>query len=124
MLCGKDIPLLGHGDMCIYLRNVNRAVPQHLLYVADIDIRLQKTCRKSVPEHMRRDVQINCRKRSIFVNHPANGLVGQFPAVLIGKEMTAALNFRLKITLIPFQDLGDSITSNLYPALLGALPID
>ena len=83
MFRSKDIPLLGHGNVRIDFCNIDWAMPQHLLYISDIDIRLQKTCGKSVPEHVRCNVQINCRKRSVFVNHPAHSLIGQFPAILL-----------------------------------------
>ena len=80
MFCHKNIPLLGHGDMCVDFRNIYRTVSQHFLNVANVDVCFQQACGERVPEHMGRDVQVNGSKRSIFVNHSANGLVRQCPA--------------------------------------------
>ena len=56
MLRRQYIPLLRHRNMRIDLRNIDRAMPQHFLYISDIHIRLQKAGGESMAEHMRRDV--------------------------------------------------------------------
>ena len=56
MLGSQYIPLLRHRDMRIDLRDIDRTVPQHFLYIPDIHIRFQKAGSKSMAEHMRRDM--------------------------------------------------------------------
>lgn len=76
MLPRQNILLLRHRHMRINLRHVDGAVPQHLLNIADIHIRIQQTGRKGVAEHMRGDVLFDGGQRGIFVDHPAHGLIG------------------------------------------------
>ena len=76
MLSGEDRPLFGDCDMRIYFRDVDRAVAEHFLNVADIDICLQQTGRKGVAEHVRCDMHVNGSQRAVVVNHTTNGLVG------------------------------------------------
>ena len=113
MLRRQNIPLLLHRHMRINLRDINRTVPEHFLNVPDIDIRFQQTRGKSVAEHMGRDMQFNCGDRSIFVNHPPDGLVGQSAPGLIGEKMPAALYVICKRIFIFFQNPDDIIISNL-----------
>ena len=42
-------------------------MPKYLLDISDINVRFQKTCSESVPEHMRCDMHIYGSKRSIFM---------------------------------------------------------
>ena len=53
------ISLLPHRDMCINLRDGNRAVAEHFLNVADVYIGFQKAGGEGVAEHVRGDVQGN-----------------------------------------------------------------
>lgn len=53
MFCCQNIPLFGHCDMSINFCNINRAVPEHFLNIADIHIRFQQACGEGMPEHMR-----------------------------------------------------------------------
>ena len=75
MLRSENIPLLRHGNMCIDFRNINRTMPQYLLNIPDINISLQQACGKGMAEHMRSDMQVNCRKGRIPVDHSADSLI-------------------------------------------------
>ena len=96
----QDIPLLGHGNMGIDFRNVDGAVSKHLLDIADINISLQQTCGKGVPEHVWGDVQVDGGKNCVFVDNAAYRLVRQDFAILIGEEMATLHDFGLKITFV------------------------
>ena len=74
MLRSKNIPLLRHGDMRIDFRNINRAMPQYLLNISNIDISLQQTCGEGVAEHVWSDMQVDRREGRIPVNHSADSL--------------------------------------------------
>ena len=76
MFGSEYISLLRHGNMSIYLRDINGAMSQHLLNIANIYICLKETGSKGVTEHMRCNVQFNIRESGIFINHPANCLIG------------------------------------------------
>ncbi len=75
MLHSKNISLLGHSDMRIDFRNINRTMPQYLLNIPDINISLQQACDKGMAEYMRSDMQVNRRKGRISVDHSADGLI-------------------------------------------------
>lgn len=75
MLGYQYIPLLRHRNMCVDLRDIDRAMPQHFLYIPDIHICLQKAGSEGMAEHMRRDMQVNGRQSRIPINHPAHRLV-------------------------------------------------
>ena len=75
MLRHQNIPLLRHRHMRIDFRNINRTMPQHFLNIPDVHIRLQQTCGKSMPEHMRRDMLLDGGESGILIDHPADGLV-------------------------------------------------
>lgn len=93
VLCRENIPLFGHGDMRINFCDIDRAVPQDFLNVADVYVSFQKACGERVPEHMRRDMQVDSGQGGVAVYHPADSLVGQFIAVLVCKKMSTALDF-------------------------------
>lgn len=86
VLIPQYISLLPHCDMCINLCDVNRTVSEHFLNVADVYIGFQKAGGEGVAEHVRGDVQVNGGEGAVFVNHAANGLVGQGSAGLIHKK--------------------------------------
>lgn len=90
------ISLLPHRDMCINLCDVNRTVSEHFLNVADVDIGFQKAGGEGMAEHVRGDVQVNGGEGAVFVNHAANGLVGQGSAGLIHKKNVQRRIFRWK----------------------------
>ena len=64
-------------------------MPKHLLYVANIHVSLQQTGCKRMAEHMRRDMLLDGGRLAVFVNHPADALVGERFAGLVGEEMSA-----------------------------------
>ncbi len=59
MFCHKNVPLLGHGDMCVDFRNIYRTVSQHFLNVADVDICFQQACGERVPIQYNKDKSEN-----------------------------------------------------------------
>ena len=73
-LC-KNVPLFGHCHMSIDFRNVDGAVSQHFLNVADVHIGFQETGGKSMAEHVGSNMLVNRSKRSIFVDNSPDGLV-------------------------------------------------
>ena len=72
----QDRPLLCDSNVRIYFGDMDGAVAEHFLNVADIDICLQQTGRKGVAEHVRCDMHVNGSQRAVVVNHTTNGLVG------------------------------------------------
>ena len=60
----------------------------------------------------------------VFVYHPADGLVGEFSAVLVCEEVAAVLDFGVKIVFVFFEDVDDGVTSNLDFALFGAFSVN
>lgn len=124
MLRGKDVSLLRHSDMGIDFRNVDRAVSQHFLNIADIHIRLQKTCRKGMAEHMRRYVLVYGGKRGIFVDHPAHRLVRQRFPRLVHEKMIAGSYFRMKGGFVFGKNLEHGFGADLNAAFLAAFSID
>ena len=124
MLRNKDIPLFRHSHMRIYFSNINRTMPQHFLDIPDIDICFQKARGKGVPEHMWGDVLVYGGKGSIFINHPADRLVGKAGAVLVRKKMSAVFNFCFIIIFVLFQNTGYIIVSDLYFSFFGTFSIN
>lgn len=80
--------MFGHRDMGIDFRNVDGAVSQHFLNIADIDISFQQTCGKGVPEHMRSDMQVYRCKRGILVDNTAYGLIRQGKRLLLKQSFS------------------------------------
>lgn len=110
--------------MRIDLRHIDGAVPQHLLNIADIHIRVQKACRKGVAEHMRRDVLFNGCQRGIFVYHPAHRLIGEcFPGV-IDKKIAAGQPFVTKAIVVFFQNMNDGLAADLDAAFFASLSVN
>ena len=98
-LC-QDCPLLRDGNVRIYFGDVDGAVAEHFLNVADIDICLQQTGRKGVAEHVRCDMHVNGSQGAIVVDHTTNGLIGQRTPRWIDKEMIALLDLREKCMVV------------------------
>lgn len=124
MFRGEDIALFCHGDVCVDFRNVDGAVSEHLLNITDIYIRLQKTGGKSMPEHMRCDMQFDRSERAVFAYHSANRLIRQRTAGQIDKEMPAFLHFRKKFISISFQYVDHIIIPDLYPSFFRAFTVN
>ena len=124
MLRNKNIPLFRHSHMCIYFSNVYRTMSQHFLDIPDIDICLQKTRGEGMPEHMRGDVLVYGGKGSVFINHPADRLVGKAGTVLVCEKMSAAYNFCFIIIFVLLQNTGYVIVSNLYFSFFGTFSIN
>ena len=61
--------------MGVDFRDIDGAVAQHILYVADIHVGFQQAGGESMAEHMRGDGKINAGKGGIFFYHPADGLI-------------------------------------------------
>ena len=55
----EDVPLLGHGDMCVDFCNMYGTVPQHFLDVTDINVCFQKACGKGMPIQYNKDKSEN-----------------------------------------------------------------
>ena len=70
------------------------------------------------------DMQFDCGKGGIFVDHSADGLVCQCPAGHTDKKMTALLDFRKKMGFILIQEIDDIAVSDLYPPFFGAFSVD
>ena len=87
MLILQYIPLLCDGDVGVNLRDVDGAVTEHFLDVADVDVGLEKAGGECVAEHVRSDVEVDGGEGAVFVNHAAYGLVGEWGAGLIHKEV-------------------------------------
>ena len=117
VLISQYISLLPHRDMCINLCDVNRTVPEHFLNVADVDIGFQEAGGESVAEHVRGDVQVNGGEGAVFVNHAANGLVGQGSAGLIHKKMCRGGYFGGKAAAVFIENVDNVIGGKLYVAL-------
>ena len=62
--------------MRIDFSNVNGAVAKHFLNVADVYICFQQAGGEGVPEHMGRDMHLDCCQGTVSIYHSPNGLVG------------------------------------------------
>lgn len=100
--------MLRHCDMSVYFSDVNRAVAQHLLNIANIDICFQKACSKGMPKHVRGDMEFYSRNRGIFIYHPSNRLVRYRTIILIYKKA------------ITFLDLGEKSAFVIFHAYIGS----
>lgn len=72
----KDRPLFCDCDMCIYFRDVDRAVAEHFLNVADVHIGFQQAGGEGVTEHVRRDMDVDRSQSAVVVDRAADGLIG------------------------------------------------
>ena len=52
MFCGQDLTLLFRCHLSVYLRRLDRAVSEHSLYIANIDIFFKQQGSERVPKHM------------------------------------------------------------------------
>ena len=120
----ENIPLLGHGYVCIDFRNMNGTVPQHLLNIADIHVCFQQTCGKGMPEHVGCDMQLDGSERGVFVDHSADGLIRQGSARLRCEEMPAVFHLVQKSVLVILQSADDHLISDLDLSFLGTFSID
>ena len=87
MLILQYIPLFCRRDVGVNLCDVDGAVTEHFLDVADVDVGLEKAGGEGVAEHVRGDVEVDGGEGAVFVNHAADGLVGERGAGLIYKEV-------------------------------------
>ena len=124
VFCCQDIPLFGHCNMGIDFCNVDGAVSQHFLNIADINISFQQTGGKGVPEHMRSDMQVYCCKRGILGDDAAYGLIRQGVAILIREEMTTLFDFCLKIIFVSDQNIYHGVISNLYFSFFASFSVN
>ena len=76
MIFLKDVADFVCADVSVNLRGRNRAVPKQLLDVPDVDVLIHKSRCKSMPEHMRRNVQPCPCRFGIIVYHTSYGLLG------------------------------------------------
>ena len=76
MLSREDCPLFCDCDMRIYFRDVDRAVAEHFLNVADVHIGFQQAGCKGVAEHVRRDMDVDRCQSTVVVDRAADGLIG------------------------------------------------
>ena len=74
-------------------------------------------------EHVRGDVQVNGGEGAVFVNHAANGLVGQGSAGLIHKKMCRGGYFGGKAAAVFIENVDNVIGCKLYIALLVAFSV-
>lgn|GEM_PF-1505925 len=123
VLISQYISLLPHRDMCINLCDVNRAVSEHFLNVADVYIGFQKAGGEGMTEHVWGDVQVNGGEGAVFVNHAANGLVGQGSAGLIHKKMCRGGYFGGKAAAVFIENVDNVIGGKLYIALFVAFSV-
>ena len=98
MLRRQNILLFRHRNMRIDFRNIDRTMSKHLLNIPDIHIRLKQAGGKSMPEHMRGNMQINRSKRSIFLNHISYRLFGKTLIQPIDEKISAVLYLRTSTT--------------------------
>ena len=76
MFPGKDRPLFCDCDMCIYFRDVDRAMAEHFLNVADVHVGFQQAGGEGVAEHVRRDMDVDRSQSAVVVDRAADGLIG------------------------------------------------
>ena len=74
-------------------------------------------------EHVRGDVQVNGGEGAVFVNHAANGLVGQGSTGLIHKKMCRGGYFGGKAAAVFIENVDNVIGGKLYIALLVAFSV-
>ena len=96
---------------------------EHFLNVADVDIGFQKAGGEGVAEHVWGDVQVNGGEGAVFVNHAANGLVGQGSTGLIHKKMCRGGYFGGKAAAVFIENVDNVIGGKLYIALLVAFSV-
>ena len=77
-----------------------------------------------MPEHVWGDMHVYGGEGGVFVYHPADGLVGEFSAVLVCEEVAAVLDFGVKIVFVFFEDVGDGVASDLDFALFGTFSVN
>lgn len=99
MFSCQNTSLFSKRNVSINLGDVDRAVPQHFLNIADIYISFQQTCCKSMSEHMGGNVLSNCCNGSIFIYHSADSLICQGTATLVSKKVVAIGYLRIKSSL-------------------------
>ena len=87
MLIPKNIPLLCDGDVGVNLGDVDGAVTEHFLDVADVDVGCEEAGGEGMAEHVRGDMEVDGGEGAVFVNHAADGLGGERGAGLIHKEV-------------------------------------
>lgn len=87
MLILQYVPLLCDGDVGVNLGDVDGAVTEHFLDVADVDVGFEEAGGEGMAEHVRSDVEVDGGEGAVFVNHAADGLVGERGAGLIHKEV-------------------------------------
>ena len=100
MFSCQNTSLFSKRNVSINLGDVDRAVPQHFLNIADIYISFQQTCCKSMSEHMGGTVLSNCCNGSIFIYHSADSLICQGTATLVSKKVVAIGYLRIKIIFV------------------------
>ena len=83
----QDRPLLCDSNVRIYFGDMDGAVTEHFLDVADVDVGFEEACGEGMAEHVRGDMEVDGGEGAVFVNHAADGLVGERGAGLIHKEV-------------------------------------
>lgn len=104
--------------MGIDLRNVDGAVPEHLLDVTYIHVGLQQAGGKGMAEHVGGDMELDGSQGRIFVYHSSDGLVRERPPGLIDEKMVAAQHLISENIPVFYQYMDDVIIPNLYSPLL------
>ena len=119
----QDRPLLCDSNVRIYFGDMDGAVTEHFLDVADVDVGFEEAGGEGVAEHVRGDVQVNGGEGAVFVNHAANGLVGQGSTGLIHKKMCRGGYFGGKAAAVFIENVDNVIGGKLYVALLVAFSV-
>ena len=77
-----------------------------------------------MPEHVWGDMYVYGGEGGVFVYHTADGLVGEFFAVLICEEVAAVLDFGFEIVFVFFEDADDGVASYLDFTFFGAFSVN
>ena len=124
MFIPQYIPLLCRGDMCIYLGDVDGAVTEHFLDVADVNVGFEEAGREGVAEHVRCDVEVDGCEGAVFVNHAADGLVGERGAGLIHKKVCGGGGFGGKTAAVFGEGVDNIIGCELEVAFFVTFAVD
>ena len=110
--------------MCIYLGDVDGAVTEHLLDIADVNVSFEEAGREGVAEHVWGNVEVDGCEGAVFVNHAPDGLVGEWSAGLIHKKVCGGGNFGGKIAAIFGECVDNIIGCELEVTFFAAFAVD
>ena len=124
MLFCEDILLLGCCHVGVDLRDINGAMSQHFLDIADIHVCVQQTGGEGMTEHMWGNMEVNRSEICIFIDHIADRLFRQTMIKAVDKEVAAGIYVVVIFLLIFPQDPEDAFITQLKHALLGTFSVD